>query len=184
MQSTEYISRRATQADLHPGCEQIPVRHDSGMITATRSPQVSLILMAGLDHNTPAPTGITLHRKSRVLEIAFSDDSRFSLPFEYLRVYSPSAEVRGHGPGQETLQQGKRDVDIVEVEPVGNYAIKPVFSDGHDTGLYSWDYLYLLGQEQDARWQEYLDRLERDGGTRDPSRVPPPASKGGGCGKH
>lgn len=140
--------------------------------------------MAGLDQNTPAPTGITLHRKSRLLEITFADDSRFSLPFEYLRVYSPSAEVRGHGPGQEVLQLGKRDVDIVEVEPIGNYAIKPVFSDGHDTGLYSWDYLYMLGKEHDALWQEYLDRLERDGGSRDPAKVPPPAPRGGGCGKH
>ncbi|HRP96433.1 MAG TPA: DUF971 domain-containing protein [Rhodocyclaceae bacterium] len=138
--------------------------------------------MAGLDQNTPTPTGITLHRKSRVMEVSFDDGSRFSLPFEFLRVYSPSAEVRGHGPGQEVLQLGKRDVDIVDVEAVGNYAIKPVFSDGHDSGLYSWDYLYMLGRDHDALWQQYLERLEREGGSRDPASVPPPAPKGGGCG--
>lgn len=139
--------------------------------------------MAGLDQNTPLPTEITLHRKSRVLELAFDDGSRFELPFEFLRVYSPSAEVRGHGAGQETLQQGKRDVDIVSLEPVGNYAVKPVFSDGHDSGLYSWDYLFMLGREQEALWAAYLARLETAGGTRDPAKVPPPAPKGG-CGHH
>ncbi|MBS0544525.1 MAG: DUF971 domain-containing protein [Proteobacteria bacterium] len=139
--------------------------------------------MAGLDHDTPLPTEITLHRKSRVLEIAFDDGSRFQLPFEFLRVYSPSAEVRGHGPGQETLQQGKRDVDVLSLEPVGNYAVKPGFSDGHDSGLYSWDYLHMLGREQERLWGEYLARLEREGGTRDPAKVPPPAPKGG-CGHH
>lgn len=139
--------------------------------------------MAGLDKDTPLPTGITLHRKSRVLEVAFDDDRRFELPFEFLRVYSPSAEVRGHGAGQETLQQGKRDVDIVSLEPVGNYAVKPTFSDGHDSGLYSWDYLYLLGCNQGEMWQDYLDRIEHEGGTRDPALVPPPAPKGG-CGSH
>ncbi|HRP74879.1 MAG TPA: DUF971 domain-containing protein [Rhodocyclaceae bacterium] len=140
--------------------------------------------MAGLDNKTPTPTDITLHRKSRVLDIAFDDGSRFSLPFEYLRVYSPSAEVRGHGPGQETLQLGKRDVDIVELEPIGNYAVRPTFSDGHDSGLYSWDYLHMLGTEHERLWHEYLERLEREGGSRDPASVPPPAPKGGGCGKH
>ncbi|KAI5915260.1 gamma-butyrobetaine hydroxylase-like domain-containing protein [Thauera sp. 2A1] len=139
--------------------------------------------MAGLDQDTPLPTEITLHRKSRVLEIAFDDGTRFQLPFEFLRVYSPSAEVRGHGPGQETLQQGKRDVDVLSLEPVGNYAVKPGFSDGHDSGLYSWDYLYMLGREQERLWSEYLARLEREGGTRDPAKVPPPAPKGG-CGHH
>lgn len=139
--------------------------------------------MAGLDQDTPIPTAITLHRKSRVLEIAFADGSRFEFPFEFLRVQSPSAEVRGHGPGQETLQQGKRDVDILSLEPVGNYAVKPVFSDGHDSGLYSWDYLHMLGREQDGLWQAYLGRLEREGGTRDPAKLPPPAPKGG-CGHH
>ena len=131
--------------------------------------------MAGLDENTPIPTEITLHRGSKRLELAFDDGSRFDLPFEFLRVYSPSAEVRGHGPGQETLQQGKRDVDIVDIAPVGNYAIKPTFSDGHDSGLYSWDYLYALGRDHDTLWNDYLEALERTGGTRDPAKVPPPA---------
>ena len=139
--------------------------------------------MAGLDKDTPLPTAITLHSKSRKLEIAFDDGSLFELPFEFLRVYSPSAEVRGHGAGQETLQQGKRDVDVVALEPVGNYAIKPVFDDGHDSGLYSWDYLYLLGRNQAEMWQDYLERLARDPGPRDPALVPPPAPKGG-CGSH
>ena len=139
--------------------------------------------MAGLDQDTPLPTGITLHRKSRILEITFDNGQRFELPFEYLRVYSPSAEVRGHGPGQETLQQGKRDVDIATLEPVGNYAVKPGFSDGHDSGLYSWDYLYMLGVEHERLWREYLERLERAGGTRDPGQLPPPAPKSG-CGHH
>ena len=139
--------------------------------------------MAGLDRNTPLPTEITLHSQSKRLEIAFDDGSRFTLPFEFLRVHSPSAEVRGHGPGQETLQQGKRDVDVIDLQPVGNYAIRPVFSDGHDSGLYSWDYLYTIGQQQDALWQTYLDRLAQAGGSRDPAEVPPPAPKGG-CGHH
>ena len=139
--------------------------------------------MAGLDQDTPIPTEIRLHRKSRILEISFDDGNRFELPFEFLRVYSPSAEVRGHGPGQETLQQGKRDVDILSLEPVGNYAVKPGFSDGHDSGLYSWDYLYMLGREHDRLWAEYLARLEHEGGTRDPAQVPPPAPKHG-CGHH
>lgn len=152
------------------------------MIAVVSKQQTSCTPMAGLDQNTPTPTGITLHRKSRLMEVSFDDGSRFSLPFEFLRVYSPSAEVRGHGPGQEVLQLGKRDVDIVEIEAVGNYAIKPVFSDGHDSGLYSWDYLYMLGRDHDMLWQQYLERLERAGGSRDPAKVPPPAPKGGGCG--
>lgn len=139
--------------------------------------------MAGLDENTPTPTAITLHRASRMLEIAFDDASVFTLPFELLRVYSPSAEVRGHGPGQEVLQVGKRDVDIVDVQPVGNYAVRPVFSDGHDSGLYSWDYLYMLGREHEALWQQYLDRLAQAGASRDPANNPPPAPKSG-CGGH
>ena len=105
--------------------------------------------MAGLTRDAPAPTEIVLHQKSRVLEVAFSDGKRFRLPCELLRVYSPSAEVRGHGPGQEVLQAGKKDVEITELEPVGAYAVRPVFSDGHDTGIYSWDYLYTLGVNQD-----------------------------------
>ena len=112
---------------------------------------------------TPQPTGLTLHNKSRVLDISFDDGAAFSLPFELLRVYSPSAEVRGHGPGQEVLQLGKREVGIAALEPVGNYAVQPHFSDGHDTGLYSWDYLYHLGANQAGLWQDYLDRLHAAG---------------------
>jgi DUF971 family protein len=121
-----------------------------------------------MDRNTPRPTEIKLHQKSRLLEIAYDDGKRFSLPCEYLRVFSPSAEVRGHGPGQEVLQVGKRDVEIKEIEPVGNYAIKLAFSDGHDTGLYSWDYLYELGEKQESSWRSYLMRLEAAGASRDP----------------
>lgn len=121
-----------------------------------------------MDRNTPRPTEIKLHQKSRLLEIAYDDGSRFTLPCEYLRVFSPSAEVRGHGPGQEVLQVGKRDVEIKEIEPVGNYAVKLVFSDGHDTGLYSWDYLHELGEKQESSWKSYLARLEAAGASRDP----------------
>jgi len=116
--------------------------------------------------NTPRPTEITLHQKSRELEVAFDDGNRFRLTCEFLRVYSPSAEVRGHGPGQEVLQVGKRDINITQLEPVGVYAIKPTFSDGHDTGLYSWDYLYDLGRNQHDYWRAYLDRLERANASR------------------
>jgi DUF971 family protein len=116
----------------------------------------------------PQPTEIKLHQASRVLEIAFTDGRHFRLPYELLRVYSPSAEVRGHGPGQEVLQTGKRDVTIASVEPVGHYAIRPTFSDGHDTGIYSWDYLYDLGQRQDELWRRYLDKLAAAGASRDP----------------
>ena len=115
---------------------------------------------------TPAPTEIKLHQKSRVLEISFSDGRRFELPFEFLRVYSPSAEVRGHGPGQETLQTGKKDVDILTLEPVGSYAVQPRFSDGHATGIYSWDYLYELGVNREAMWKSYLERLKEAGAQR------------------
>jgi DUF971 family protein len=114
----------------------------------------------------PTPTEIKLHQKSRVMEIAFDDGRAFRLPYEYLRVYSPSAEVRGHGPGQEVLQIGKRDVDIRSLEPVGSYAVQPTFSDGHATGIYSWDYLYELGVEQDNNWATYLRRLEDAGKSR------------------
>ncbi|HEX2197155.1 MAG TPA: DUF971 domain-containing protein [Burkholderiales bacterium] len=113
------------------------------------------------------PTEIKLHQKSRVMEISFSDGRDFRLPYELLRVYSPSAEVRGHGPGQEVLQAGKRDVDIRSLEPVGSYAVQPVFSDGHSTGIYSWDYLYELGQNQQALWNEYLAKLAAAGKTRE-----------------
>ena len=113
------------------------------------------------------PTEITLHQQSRLLEIAFDDGARYKLPFEFLRVFSPSAEVRGHGPGQETLQTGKRNVILDGVEPVGSYAVKLVFDDGHDSGLYTWDYLHELGQYQDAMWQDYLSKLEAAGASRD-----------------
>jgi len=113
------------------------------------------------------PTEIKLHQKSRVLEIAFSDGRQFRFPFEFLRVYSPSAEVRGHGPGQEVLQTGKSEVDNRALEPVGSYAVQPAFSDGHNTGIYSWDYLYELGENQDALWQAYLEMLTAAGVSRD-----------------
>ncbi len=116
--------------------------------------------MAGLEKNTPAPTEIKLHKKSRLLEISFSDGNRFSFPFEFLRVYSPSAEVRGHGPGQEVLQTGKKDVDILNIEPVGRYALQITFSDGHDTGIYSWDLFHQYGLSQEKLWADYLERLE------------------------
>jgi DUF971 family protein len=133
------------------------------------------------------PTELTVRRQSRVLEIAFDDGAAFSLPFELLRVCSPSAEVRGHGPGQETLQTGQRTVDIIGVEPVGNYAIKPVFSDGHDTGIFSWEYLHHLGSNQEAMWEDYLRRLEAAGFTRESGRDAPMSKAGGGggsCGSH
>jgi len=114
----------------------------------------------------PTPTEIKLHQKSRVLEVAFDDGRNFRLPYEYLRVFSPSAEVRGHGPGQEVLQVGKREIEVRHVEPVGSYAIQPTFSDGHATGIYSWDYLYQLGVEQDARWAAYLKQIEAAGAGR------------------
>jgi DUF971 family protein len=123
--------------------------------------------MAGLRSDTPNPESITLHGQSRVLEVGFADGSLFRLPFELMRVFSPSAEVQGHGPGQEVLQTGKREVDIVSLEPVGNYAVKPTFSDGHDTGIYSWDYLYFLGSQQDELWRDYQRRLDAAGADRD-----------------
>ena len=119
--------------------------------------------MAGLSKHTPIPTEIKLHQKSRVLEISFNDGKTFQLPCEFLRVYSPSAEVRGHEPGQEILQTGKQDVSITHIEPVGNYAIHLNFSDGHNTGLYSWDLLYNYGLNQDTMWQHYLQRLNDAG---------------------
>lgn len=114
------------------------------------------------------PTEITLHQQSRILELAFDDGSRYKLPFEFLRVFSPSAEVRGHGPGQEVLQTGKLDVMLTGVEPVGSYAIKLTFDDGHDTGLYTWDYLAELGKYQDGMWHDYLSKLEAAGESRKP----------------
>ena len=118
-------------------------------------------------NKAPKPTEINLHQVSRVLDVAFDDGRHFSLPVEYLRVFSPSAEVRGHGPGQEVLQAGKREVNINAIEPVGVYAVKLVFSDGHDTGIYSWDYLYDLGAKLDSNWKSYLARLAQAGKSRD-----------------
>lgn len=123
--------------------------------------------MAGLSKGVPQPTEIKLHQASRVLEIAYADGRIFKLPCEFLRVYSPSAEVRGHGPGQEVLQIGKKDVAITKVEPVGNYAVQLTFSDGHDTGIYSWDLLYEYGARQDEMWQHYLTRMEEAGARRE-----------------
>lgn len=127
-----------------------------------------------MDTTTPRPTEIKLHQKSRVLEIAFADGKTFSLPCEFLRVYSPSAEVRGHGPGQEVLQMGKKTIEITAIEPVGTYAIHPQFSDGHNTGIYSWDLLYDYGLRREKMWVHYLERLEKAGA----SRVPSPSSSG------
>jgi DUF971 family protein len=113
------------------------------------------------------PTEIKLHQRSRAMEVTFADGQIFRLPYEFLRVYSPSAEVRGHGPGQEVLQTGKREVEIAALEPVGSYAVQPAFSDGHSTGIFSWDYLYHLGQNQEKMWQEYLAKLKAAGASRD-----------------
>jgi DUF971 family protein len=129
----------------------------------------------------PIPSEIKLHQASRILEVTFADGEVFRLPCEFLRVYSPSAEVREHGPGQEVLQAGKKDVGIDAIEPVGTYAVKLVFSDGHDTGLYTWDYLYQLGRDQDRLWQAYLERLRQAGASRD-GTVPVRASGGGATG--
>ena len=119
------------------------------------------------DSTQHVPTALTVHKQSRTLDIAFDSGEVFSLPFEFLRVYSPSAEVRGHGPGQEVLQVGKRNVDIRSVEPVGSYAVQPQFSDGHATGIYSWESLYELGGTQDELWKQYLDRLAQAGASRE-----------------
>jgi DUF971 family protein len=128
------------------------------------------MLMAGLTKDVPQPTEIKLHQKSRLLEIAYADGSAFSLPCEFLRVYSPSAEVRGHGPGQEVLQVGKKDVEITRVEPVGSYAIQLTFSDGHDTGIYSWDLLYDYGRRHREMWEHYLRRMAEAGASREPQK--------------
>jgi DUF971 family protein len=130
------------------------------------------------------PTRLTVHRRSRELEVAFDDGAVFRIAFELLRVYSPSAEVRGHGPGQETLQTGKREVLIDALEPVGNYAVQPRFSDGHDSGIYTWDYLYRLGAEQEQLWQDYARRLAQAGRERDAPMLPPPASSCSHGGRH
>jgi len=125
--------------------------------------------MSGLSPDTPIPTEIKLHKASKMLEIAFDDGARFEMPFEYLRVYSPSAEVRGHGPGQEVLQVGKQFVDIERIEPVGQYAVVLEFSDKHNSGIYSWDYLYDLGANYAQKWESYLRRLEAAGASREPA---------------
>ena len=120
-----------------------------------------------MDKKTPRPTEIKLHQASRILEVTFDDGKQYRLPCEYLRVFSPSAEVRGHGPGQEVLQVGKRNVGVTAIEPVGMYAVKLVFSDGHDTGIYSWEYLHELGRKQESNWKTYLARLQQAGKSRE-----------------
>jgi DUF971 family protein len=137
--------------------------------------------MAGLQAGSPTPTALTVHSQSRILEIAFSDGAAFKIPFELMRVYSPSAEVQGHGPGQEILQTGKRDVEIVALEPIGNYAVKPVFSDGHESGLFTWDYLYHLGADQSQLWDDYNRRLQAADVGRDAPMV---VAAGHGCSSH
>jgi len=137
--------------------------------------------MAGLSKNSPTPQTLTVHAQSRVLEVSFSDGASFRIPFELMRVYSPSAEVQGHGEGQEVLQTGKRTVTLQSLEPVGNYAVQPVFSDGHDTGIFSWDYLYHLGAQEATLWAQYEARLQAAGRERD---GPMPASKVSGCASH
>ena len=137
--------------------------------------------MAGLKPTSPSPTELTVHQASRVLEVAFNDGARFRIPFELMRVYSPSAEVQGHGPGQETLQTGKREVLITDIAAVGHYAVQPRFSDGHESGIFSWDYLYELGADQAQLWQRYEQRLQDAGVDRDAPMV---AASGGACGHH
>ena len=128
--------------------------------------------MASAPPSGALPQSITLHGRTRVLEIGFSDGRQFRIPFELMRVYSPSAEVQGHGPGQEVLQTGKREVEIVTLDPVGNYAVQPRFSDGHDSGIFSWDYLYFLGSQQDQLWADYQRRLTEAGVDRDEPMAP------------
>jgi len=137
--------------------------------------------MAGLQAGAPTPQSITLHARSRVLEVGFSDGASFRIPFELMRIYSPSAEVQGHGPGQEVLQTGKREVEIADLQPVGNYAVQPTFSDGHSSGIYSWDLLYELGAKQETLWAEYERRLAEAGVDRD---APMQAAGGHACGSH
>jgi DUF971 family protein len=141
--------------------------------------------MAGLQAGAPTPQSITVHNKSKVLEVGFSDGASFRIPFELMRIFSPSAEVQGHGPGEEVLQTGKRNVGLLELEPVGNYAVKPVFTDGHESGIFSWSLLYELGEKQETLWAEYERRLLAAGADRD---APMPLKGGGGgghaCGSH
>ena len=137
--------------------------------------------MAGLQSGAPTPQSLVVHSQSKVLEVSFSDGSEFRIPFELMRIYSPSAEVQGHGPGQEVLQTGKRNVDLAALEPVGNYAVQPTFSDGHDSGIFSWDYLYFLGSQQDKLWAEYASRLAAAGVDLDAVM---PEKAGHGCASH
>jgi DUF971 family protein len=127
------------------------------------------------------PSGITVHQSSRVLEVSFDDGTSFRIPFELMRIYSPSAEVQGHGPGQEVLQTGKREIGVLALEPVGRYAVQPTFSDGHDTGIFSWDYLYFLGSQQVQLWAQYEQRLTAAGLDRD---APMPEKAGSACASH
>jgi DUF971 family protein len=137
--------------------------------------------MAGLTKQTPQPTSITAHQQARVLEVGFADGEVYRIPFELMRIYSPSAEVQGHGPGQEVLQTGKREVGLVALEPVGNYAVQPGFSDGHDTGIFSWEYLHFLGSQQADLWQRYEARLHEAGVDRD-APMKGAAAAATGCG--
>ncbi|MDB5892704.1 MAG: hypothetical protein JWQ88_235 [Rhodoferax sp.] len=134
--------------------------------------------MAGLKAGAPTPTAITVHETSRMLEVGFSDGASFRIPFELMRIYSPSAEVQGHGAGQEILQTGMRDVTLTGLEPVGNYGVQPAFSDGHTTGIFTWDYLYFLGSQQAQLWDDYAKRLDAAGVDRD---APMPSKAGHGC---
>ncbi len=138
--------------------------------------------MAGLQTGAPAPTNITAHNKAKVLEVAFSDGATFRIPFELMRIYSPSAEVMGHGPGQEVLQTGKRKVALLGLEPIGNYAVQPTFTDGHDTGIFSWDYLYFLGSTEAQLWAEYEKRLAKAGVARDAPMTETSGGGGHACG--
>lgn len=137
--------------------------------------------MAGLTPGAPTPQSITVHGASRVLEVAFSDGKVFRIPFELMRICSPSAEVQGHGPGQEVLQTGKRNVELLDLQPVGHYAVQPLFSDGHESGIYSWDLLYTLGSREAQLWAEYERRLAEAGVDRD-APMPPKGGGGGSCG--
>lgn len=141
--------------------------------------------MATSENVNTLPSSLTVHVKSRVMEVGYEDGRQFRIPFELMRVYSPSAEVMGHGPGQETLQTGKQHVIIESLEPVGHYAVKPKFSDGHESGIFTWDYIAWLGENQEALWKDYLVRLEQAGGSREPDFNATEVKRaGGGCSKH
>ncbi len=140
--------------------------------------------MAGLTQTTPIPTSITAHQASRCLEVAFSDGNTFRIPFELMRVYSPSAEVQGHGAGQEVLQTGKRLVGLHQLASVGNYAVQPSFSDGHESGIFTWEYLYFLGSQEAALWSQYEARLAAAGANRDEEMPTRHDDKGHACASH